>query len=137
MARAVSDIDFNRDGVRIRVDGLRKTLRAMEQAGADAQDMRELMHSLGMIVVGAARPNTPTLSGALAGTLRAGKGKTKAVVRAGRASVPYAGVQHYGWPARGIDASPFLTDAVQSTRAQTFAALDEGIGDILKKNDLK
>ena len=95
------------------------------------------MHSLGLIVVAAARPAAPTLSGALAGTIRAGRGKTKAVIRAGRAGVPYAGVQHYGWPARGISAKPFLSGAVQSTRAQTFAALDEGIGDLLKKQKLK
>lgn len=130
------DFSFASGGVRISITGLRKTLRAMENAGVAAEDMRDLMHSLGMIVVSAARPNTPVLTGALAGTLRAGRGKTKAVVRAGRASVPYAGVIHYGWPARNISAHPFLSEAVQSTRAQTFAALDEGIGDLLKKQNL-
>lgn len=131
-----SDINVVQDGVRIRVTGLRKTVRALEAAGVQAQDMKDLMHSLGVIVVSAARPNAPALSGALRGTLRAGRGKTKAVVRAGGARVPYAGVQHYGWPARGIKATNFLTDAVQSTRSQTFAALDEGIGDLLKKQNL-
>lgn len=133
---AVGDINFQGDGVRIRVTGLRKTVRALEAAGVDAQDMKDLMHSLGVIVVGAATPNAPTLSGALRGTLRAGRGKTKAVVRAGGARVPYAGVQHYGWPARGITGTHFLADAVQSTRNQTLAALDEGIGDLLKKQNL-
>lgn len=134
---AVSDVSFSSGGVTVRITGLRKTLRAFEAAGVGAQSMKDLMHAIGLIVVGAARPDTPVLSGALAGTLRAGRGKTKAVVRAGRASVPYAGVQHYGWPARGITAKPFLTQAVQSTRSQTFAALDEGIGDLLKKQNLK
>lgn len=134
---AVADVDLNRDGVRIRITGLRKTLRAMEQAGVDAQDLKDLMHSLGLIVVAAARPNTPTLSGALQGTIRAGRGKTKAVVRAGGARAVYAGVQHYGWPARNISASPFLADAVQSTRNQTFAALDDGIGELLARQNLK
>lgn len=134
---AVADINFEQDGVRIQIEGLRKTLRAMESAGVAAQDMKDLMHSLGMIVVAAATPSTPTLSGALAGTLRAGRGKTKAVIRAGGARVPYAGVIHYGWPARNITAKPFLTEAVQSTRARTFAALDEGIGELLQKQGLQ
>lgn len=134
---AVADVNFERDGVQIRIDGLRKTLRALEAAGTAAEDMRDLMHSLGLIVVNAAQPATPTLTGALRGTLRAGRGKTKAVIRAGTAAVPYAGVQHYGWPARGINATNFLTNAVQSTRNTTFAALDEGIGDLLKKQNLK
>jgi len=60
-----------------------------------------------------------------------------AVARAGGARVPYAGVQHYGWPARGITAHPFLTQAVQATRSRTFAELDDGIGDLLKKHHLK
>ncbi len=133
---AVDDITFQGEGVRIRIEGLRKTFRALEAAGTASEDLKDLMHALGMIVVTAARPGTPTLSGALAGTLRAGRGKTKAVIRAGNARVPYAGVQHYGWPARGISAQPFLTDAVNSTRARTFAALDEGIGDLLRKQNL-
>lgn len=135
MARA-ADYDFSRGGIRVRITGLRKTVRALEAAGVAAESMRDLMHAVGQIVVAAARPDAPVLSGALAGTLRAGRGKTKAVVRAGRASVPYAGVIAYGWPARNIAAQPFLQNAVQSTRAQTFQALDDGIGDLLRKQNL-
>ncbi|MBB1482493.1 hypothetical protein H5392_01300 [Tessaracoccus sp. MC1865] len=134
---AVADINFKADGVRISITGLAKTFRALEASGVAAESMRDLMHAIGLIVVSTARPDAPTLSGALAGTIRAGRGKTKAVIRAGRASVPYAGVQHYGWPARNIAAKPFLANAVQSTRAQTFAALDEGIGELLRKQGLK
>lgn len=132
----VADVDFRADGVRIRIEGFRKTLRAMEAAGTSAEDLRDLIHQIGMIVVHAARPAAPVLSGALAGDIRAGRGKTKAVVRAGRAAIPYAGVRHYGWPARGINASPFLANAVQSTRGQTFAALNDGIGDLLRRQNL-
>lgn len=97
--------------------------------------MRELMHELGMLVVRAAAP--PTLSGRLTGTLRAGRGKTKAVVRAGGARAPHAGVIHYGWPAHNIAAQPFLTNALQSERGDVLRALDNGLGELLKKNNLK
>jgi len=133
----MSELDFeitNGPG-RIRVSGLRKTVRALEQAGADAQDMRRLMHELGQTVVAAAQP--PWMSGTLAGTIRAGKGKTKAVVRAGGARAPYAGVVHYGWPARSIQPQPFLTAALQAKRAEVLRRLDAGLGDLMKQNGLK
>lgn len=129
------DIDFSQDGVRVRVDGLSKTFRAMSKAGADSQDMKVLMHELGMIVVKATNP--PVVSGRLAGTIRAGRGKTKAVVRAGGARAPYGPVIHYGWPARGITPQPFLLNALQRKRGDVLSALDDGIEDLLRKNNLK
>lgn len=128
------DFEIVQGDVRLRIEGLGKTLRAMAKAGAEAEDIRELMHSLGMIVVNAANP--PVVDGNLAGTLRAGRGKTKAVVRAGGARVPYAGVIHYGWPARNIEPQPFLTDALQRTQGQILRELDTGLGDILRKANL-
>lgn len=129
-----NDFEFTSGAGRVRVTGVRKAVRALEAAGADAQDMRDLMHDLGNIVVQAAAP--PSVSGRLAGTIRAGRGKTKAVVRAGGARAPYAGVIHYGWPARGIAAQPFLTDALRAKRSEVFRTLDGGIADILRRNDL-
>lgn len=131
-----TDLDFTAgDGIRIQVEGLAKTMRALSKAGADAEDMRNLMHRLGTLVVRAANP--PVRTGRLAGTVRAGKGKTKAVVRAGGARAPYAGVVHYGWPARAIGAQPFLVGALNRTRSDIFATLDDGLADLLKKADLK
>lgn len=121
--------------VRLRVEGLGRTLRALSKAGADAEDMRNLMHAIGNMVIQAAHPPIgPT--GRLSGSLRAGKGKTKAVVRAGGARAKYAGVIHYGWPARNIRPNPFLTRAVQATRGTAVSMLDDGLADILRNNDL-
>lgn len=131
------DFDITSGDTRIKVTGLSQTLRAMSKAGADAEDMRDLMQTLGMLVVTAARPSVPMLSGSLQTTLRPGKGKTKAVVRAGGARTPYAGVIHYGWPKRNIAPSPFLTDALQSARSEVFAGLDQGLNELLQKNNLK
>lgn len=119
---------------RFRVEGLRRTVRQLEQVGADAQDMRDLMHEIGNIVVQAAGP--PVLTGKLAGTMRAGRGKTKAVVRVGGARAPYAGVIHYGWPAHNIAPQPFVTEALQGERADIFAALEAGLADITRRNNL-
>lgn len=130
----VADFTVTDGPLTMRVEGLSKTVRQLSKAGASAEDLKELMHSIGQLVVDAS--DVPTVSGRLAATVRAGRGKTKAVVRAGGARAPYAGVRHYGWPARGIAPAPFLTDALDRRRSAILAALDQGIGDLLAKHDL-
>jgi hypothetical protein len=125
------------EGIRIEVTGLGKALRALSEAGDYATDMKELMHSTGEIVATAARRRAPYQSGALQGSIRAGRGKTKAVVRAGsKARVPYAGVVHYGWPARNITGSEFMVDALEDSRDEAFLHINAGIKDLLKKAGL-
>lgn len=119
----------------VRIEGLRELNKAFRQAAVDAQDQKSLMHDIGMIVVNAASP--PMLSGALAGTIKAGKGKTKAVVRAGGARAPYAPVIHYGWPGHNIEPQPFLLSALESRQKEVVDRLQEGIGDLLHKANLK
>jgi len=132
----MADIEYSQGGTRVRIDGLKAVISKLNKAGANAQDMRELMHSVGSIVIQGANP--PTLSGRLAASMRAGRGKTKAVVRAGYASrVPYAGVIHYGWPARNIGPHPFLTDSLRANHGRVFTALEAGIDELLSKNGLK
>lgn len=118
----------------VRVEGLNKLVRSLSKAGVDADDQKALMHQIGSIVADAANP--PTISGDLARTIRAGKGKTKAVVRAGSAKVRYAGPIHYGWPARNIKAQPFLTDALSARQNAIIRALENGIDDLLTKSGL-
>lgn len=131
------DADTQTGGVRLRITGLNRTVRALKKAGADAADMKDLMHEVGMVVVRSATPRVRVKSGRLASTIRAGRGQTKAVVRAGGRRTPYAGVQHYGWPAHHITARPFVVAALAATRQQTLDRLDRGIGQILQRNNLK
>lgn len=130
----MSDFQVTNGPVSFRVKGLRKTVRALEKAGADATDMRNLMHEIGMVVV--RDVNAPVLTGTLDSTIRAGRGKTKAVVRAGGRKAPYAGVQEYGNPYTDLPAQRYLNDALDSNRTEVFDTLDDGIRDILHKNDL-
>lgn len=119
----------------IRIEGLPQLNARLRSAGADAQDMPDLMHRIGNIVIVAARP--PRKTGAVAASQRAGRGRTKAVVRAGYAKrASYAGVVHYGDPRRGIRPRPWLVDALRRTQTQVVTELDKGIGQILRKNNL-
>lgn len=128
----MSDFEITNGPVRIRVQGLSRTVRKLEKAGADSGEMRELMHRTGQIVV--SNQGLPQLSGKLATTVRAGRGKTKAVVRAGGRGVPYAGVINYGWPARGIaPAATPLQATVQQQTPVILETIDDGINEILRK----
>lgn len=130
----MDDFEVVNGPTRVRITGLGKTVRALSKAGADSEDMKSLMHAIGNMVISHAGP--PVLSGRLAGDMRAGRGKTKAVIRVGRASVPYAGPIHYGWPARNIKAQPFYITALQSSQGKALQMLDDGLEDILRKNYL-
>lgn len=123
-------------GMTVRIDGLKDLQKALRKTAVDVQDQKDLMHSIGDLVVNAAKPKTPEISGTLRNTIRAGRGKTKAVVRAGSAKAPYAGVIHYGWPAHNIKPHPFLTDALSAEHAAIFEALGKGLQELLDKNGL-
>ena len=121
----------------VRVTGLRETLRSLAQAGADAADLKELMATIGGLVAAAGRPLARHESGAMASSIRPGTAKSKAVVRAGGTAVPYAGVQHYGWPDHGIEPNPFLTNAIARTTPQKILnEFDKGLRDLLKAHQL-
>lgn len=127
--------DFHKGGT-VLVEGVAEVSRKLRAAGSDLSEMSELMHRLGNIVISNAR--VPRNSGELAGTLRAGRGKTKAVVRAGyRQRGKHAGVVHYGDPHRGNRAQPFLTDALKRSQGRVVADLTAGIDVILRSNGLK
>lgn len=118
------------------VKGLRQAVRALQKAGADASDLTELMYAIGEMVVRATQPPIgPTRR--LAGSVRAGRSKNKAVVRAGGARVPYAGPIHFGWPARNIKPQPFLTKTAEEKQPEAVRMIDQGMGDLLRKNGLK
>jgi hypothetical protein len=120
--------------VTVKVEGLSRTIRALRKSGADMQEMKDLMHEIGMLIVNAT--DAPRESGNLAGTVRAGRGATKAVVRAGGAKAKYAGVINYGWPARNIAPTRFLNEAADAQKGAALSTLDQGLADILRRNNL-
>lgn len=119
----------------LRIEGLQELNAKLRAAGDDFGDLRDLMELLSNTVISAAR--VPESSGELAGTLRAGRGRTKAVVRAGYARTgEYAGVVHYGNPYTGTRAQPFLVEALRTAQPQLISQLEAGMDQILKKNRL-
>jgi hypothetical protein len=128
------DGTFYGNGTVVRVEGLSKLNRSLRKAGADVTQMSDVMHAIGMAVVNAT--DLPVVTGRLKSTLRAGKGKTKAVVRLGGARAPYAGVIEYGWAARGITGTGAVSAARDSRKAESLRMIHAGIDRILRDSDL-
>jgi hypothetical protein len=78
----------------------------------------------------------PKRTGRLASDIRGNRAKGKAVVTAGRASVPYAGPINYGWPARNIVGSGFMQKASEAMEPIAVQRLEEEINRIIEEKDL-
>lgn len=130
------DGEFGTGPARVNIRGLNRAVRQLQQAGADTADMKDLMHEVGMVVVRQAQSDVPVNTGTLRGTIRAGRGKTKAVVRAGTSRKPYAPIVHYGNPQTGSRANPFLVNALRQRRTEVMDTFERGLERILKKNNL-
>ncbi len=98
----------------IEVEGLKELRTALRRAGESYADLKEAGLEAAELVASAAQPLAPHLAGTLAGTIRAAGQAKGAVVRAGSAKVPYAGVQHFGWPKHNIAPHPFLYEAADA-----------------------
>lgn len=116
----------------VRVEGLNKTIRALQGVGVEVQDLKEVFSEISAEGARLASSFAPKKSGRLSGTVRGNKAKNKAVVIAGRARVPYAGAQNYGWPKRNIRPALFMqrADAALAPRAVEMleAGLDRAVG---------
>jgi hypothetical protein len=115
------------------VEGAKELRRTLRKAGDDMKDLKVAHADAARIVSDAAVPKAPRRTGALAGTIRPAGTKTMAIVRAGYARVPYAGVQEWGWPRRNIPAQPYIVPAAHETEADWVKRYDEEIERILGK----
>lgn len=117
----------------VEVDGARELRRTLRAAGDDLEDLKAANLAAANIAAGAARGRAPRKTGALAGDIRASGTKTAGIIRAGRKRIPYAGPIHWGWPARGIEARPYMTEGAQSTESIWVPMYERLIDDALDK----
>lgn len=136
MAVGARDVSAEFSGVTLKTEGLAKASRALAKAGDYAEDQRDLMHSIGQLVVNEAKTLAPARTGSLREAIRAGRGKTKAVVRAGFRKVPYAPVIHYGWADHNIEPQPYMLQALANKRAEAFQMYQDGMRALLYKAGL-
>ena len=98
----------------VEVIGAKELRRAMRTLPKEYKRELGVIHKKAVKpVVDTAKTIAPRRSGRLAGSIRALGSQTSGRAAVGKKSVPYAGVIHYGWPARNITAQPFLEDALE------------------------
>lgn len=115
-----------------RVEGVREVVKALTDLGFEVADLKDVFSEIADRGADAVAAATPRASGALAADVRGNRAKSKAVVTAGRSSIPYAGVINYGWPARGIEPSEFMQRGEAVIEPDALRLLEDGINDKIK-----
>ena len=119
---------------RIEVVGLKRLRASMRAAGLDMRDLRDLNKRAAGVAapwVRARTPIGPPAGGHIRATVRAGGSGSAGVIRVGGKSRPYAGVVHYGWPARNIRPNTWVVDAAKHSERAWTQVYIRGIEDIL------
>ncbi len=105
----------------IEVHGAKELRRALKSLPKEYRRELATIHKKAVKpVVDTAKQIAPRRSGRLAGSIRALGSQTMGQVAVGKKAVPYAGVIHYGWPARNIAAQPFLEEALSRRQTQVL-----------------
>lgn len=120
----------------VRVEGLRETVRSLQAFGAEVDDLKDVFQPIATRAAEFASQQVDSDSGRLAGSVRGNRAKSKAVVTAGRASVPYAGPQNYGWPRRNIPAQDFFGATDRHMEPVATHLLQEGVDRLIARKGL-
>ena len=101
----------------VEVVGLREVqsaLRALDNSFA--RELTPLNRKAAQVVATEATSRVPVRSGRLKASIRATAQQRQGEVKAGRATVPYAGPIEFGWAAHNITAQPFLFPALDAKK---------------------
>lgn len=120
----------------VQVQGLTAVVRALEALGLEVDDLKDAFSSIAKEAAERAARHAPVLSGRLAGDVRGNRAKSKAVVIAGRASVPYAGAINYGWAAHHISPAGFMQAADHEMQPIALQRLEAEINRQIRKKGL-
>jgi hypothetical protein len=113
--------------VGVRVEGLarlRRDLDTLGRGGLIGDAMREVED----VVTDAASVLAPVRTGRMRNRTRGSSSKYRATVRA---AVVYAPPIHWGWPSRGIEAQPWLSQAAEATEPLWSGIVQEAVQDAL------
>lgn len=120
--------------IRVDVDGVLQVNTALEGFKLKSSDLSNAWQAIGKDIETDAKTQVPVLTGRLLNSIRAGKAKSRAVVRAGRASMPpYAGVQHFGWPGHNIEAKPFLTTPLFANKQNAVTKIQAELAKLIRE----
>lgn len=128
--------------VSIRVEGLSAVVRGLLAAGLEVDDLKDAFSAIARFGAVVAAKYTPVGSGKdkhpgqLRADVRGNRARSKAVITAGRASIPYAGPINYGWKAHNISPAGFMQRADKDLRPWALRRLEANITTVLRKKGL-
>lgn len=119
-----------------RVTGIAALQKDLQALGLELEDPKDAMSDIAAEGARLAASFAPRRTGRLAASIKGSRAKGSAIVKAGGARVPYAGVINYGWPRRNIAPAGFMqrADAVLSGRIVTN--LDRAITKLIAEKGL-
>lgn len=121
----------------IRVEGARELRRALKNIDGGTTDLKTVHADAAALVEQRAAQIVPRRSGHLEASIRSSGQARQGIVRAGKASVPYAGVIHFGWPAHNIAPQPFLYDALDQRATEVVDLYEKRVDKLIRDNGLK
>lgn len=104
--------------------------------GLRVEDLKAAFAEIARVGAEAAARHVHSDTGALAGDVRGNRAKSKAVITAGRASLPYAGVQNYGWPAMNISAQGFMQAADKELQPVALRMLEAEVNTQIRRRGM-
>ena len=105
----------------LKVQGLKQALRALQDIGVPAAEIKAAGTQSGELVANEARSQVPVKTGRLRDSIRVSKALSKISVSAGNNTrIPYANPIHWGWYRRHIKPQPFFVKALGITRDQVY-----------------
>jgi phage gpG-like protein len=117
----------------VTVEGDRQLRRKLARAAIKVSDLAAVWQRIGAKVRGDAQGLAPVLTGRLRNSIRAGRGKSKATVRAGKPSMePYVPIQHYGGY-HNIEAKPFMTTALHRNKRYAQQQVEREVMNLLDR----
>lgn len=119
------------------VSGLSAVTRALLEIGFEVDDLKNAFSSIADEGARQAARFAPKRTGTLAGDIRGNRARSKAVVTAGRVSVPYAGPINYGWAKHNITASGFMQKADEAMQPFALKRLEEEINSQIARRGLR
>lgn len=105
--------------------------------GLEVDDLKDAFGDIAQTGASIASRLAPHRSGRLAGDVRGNRARSKAVVTAGRTSVPYAGAINYGWAAHGIAPSSFMQRADLELQPFALRRLEDDLNSKITRHGLR
>lgn len=120
-------------GTTVRLDGGRQLRAGLSQLEDGIKDLKAAHKDAAQIAATASAALAPVVSGKLKRTIRAAGTKTAGIIRAGTSKVPYAPAIHWGWKARNITGSFFLSDGATSSEGRWIRVYEDHLHQLVNK----